>query len=336
MSDVESAMLFLLNDPGNTFNNANDLRDAIVQRAFPEKVKQPQKPKNLFVPFYEQFMASRKSQGTRIIYDRALKWIRQVDPDIENKSITDLDKKWLSKLDSSMAESNSKNSRSILLRSVRAVFNHAVNEGIIPSSPFKGFDLKEEPTLKRSMDVETLRKIRDTEVAPWQAEYRDMFMLMFYLIGINAADLFQAKKEQLIDGRLEYTRHKTGKHYSIKIQPEAMAIIEKYKGKNYLLSPMDRYKEHKDYLRHMNRALSTLGQVYTTSSPKEGEVIFPKLSTYWARHTWATLAYEIGIPIDTIGQALGHSDRQHTITFIYIRTDNKKVDEANRMVLNLL
>ena len=334
MSDVENAMLFLLNDPGATFKDANELRDAIVQRAFPSKIKAPQKPKNLFVPFYQQFMESRKSPGTRVIYDRALKWIRQVDPDIDSKSITDLDKEWLRNLDSSMAGTNSKNSRSILLRSVRAVFNHAVNEDIITTSPFKGFDLKQEPTLKRSMDLETLRRIRDTEVAPWQEEYRDMFMLMFYLIGINAADLFQAKKEQLVNGRLEYTRQKNGKKYSVKVQPEAMAIIEKYKGQDYLLSPMDRYKDHKDYLRHMNRALSTLGQVYTTSSEKKGEVIFPKLSSYWSRHTWATLAYEIGIPVDVIGQALGHSDRQHVITFVYIRLDNKKVDEANRQVLD--
>ena len=113
-----------------------------------------------------------------------------------------------------------------------------------------------------------------------------------------------------------------------------MTIIEKYKGKDYLLSPMDRYSNYKDYLQHMNYALTTLGQVYSTSSRKEGEAIFPKLSTYWARHTWATLAYEIGIPIDVIGQALGHSDRAHTITFVYIRLDNKKVDDANRKVLD--
>ena len=113
-----------------------------------------------------------------------------------------------------------------------------------------------------------------------------------------------------------------------------MAIIQKYEGKNYLLSPLDRYSYYKDYLQHMNRALATLGQVYTTSSKKLGEPIFPKLSTYWSRHTWATLAYEIGIPVDTIGQALGHSDRQHIITFVYIRLDDKKVDAANRAVLD--
>ena len=337
MADVQSTMLLLMSDPKASFKNAAEIKDAVMERLYPDKAK-PSVPKqvNLFVPIYERFMAARKAEGTRVIYRRAMDAIRKHDPDIDKKPITALDRDWLTDIDNKMAVNNKKNTRSILLRSVRTVFNYAVSEGLISKNPFKGFDLKQEPTVKRSMPVETLRKIRDTEVAPWQEEYRDIFMLMFYLIGVNAADLFLAQKEQLANGRLEYTRKKTGKHYSILVPPEAMTIIEKYKGKDYLLSPMDRYSNYKDYLQHMNYALTTLGQVYSTSSRKEGEAIFPKLSTYWARHTWATLAYEIGIPIDTIGQALGHSDRAHTITFVYIRLDNKKVDDANRKVLDFL
>ena len=67
-----------------------------------------------------------------------------------------------------------------------------------------------------------------------------------------------------------------------------------------------------------------------------GEGPFEELSTYWARHTWATLAYNIGIPVDIIGQALGHSDRSHSVTFTYIDTDVTKVDEANRRVIDLI
>ncbi|MBQ4390060.1 MAG: phage integrase SAM-like domain-containing protein [Bacteroidales bacterium] len=334
MADVQSTMLLLMSDPKASFRNAAEIKDAVMERLYPDKAKPVQKEVNLFVPIYERFMAARKAEGTRVIYRRALDAIRKHDPDIDKKPISELNLDWLTAIDTQMALTNKKNTRSILLRSVRSVFNYAVSEGIISKNPFKGFDLKQEPTVKRSMDVETLRKIRDTEVAPWQEEYRDMFMLMFYLIGVNAADLFLAKKDQLVGDRFEYNRKKTGKHYSVKVQPEAMAIIEKYRGENWLLSPMDRYNNYKDYLQHMNKALSTLGQVYTTSSEKKGEVIFPKLSSYWSRHTWATLAYEIGIPIDVIGQALGHSDRQHVITFVYIRLDNKKVDEANRQVLD--
>lgn len=334
--DIDNAILTLSVQP-REFKNASELKEAVLDFLNPEREKKGESMKqkeHLFIPYYTEYMQDRKAKGTRTIYARALNWIKRYDAQIEEKSICELDKKWLKGLDEAMSKTNKKNTRSILLRSVRAVFNMAMVEGIIKVDPFKGFDMKQEPTVKRSMDLKTLQKIRDTQVAPWQEEYRDMFMLMFYLIGINAVDLFLAKKDQLVDGRLYYKRRKTGKQYSVKVQPEAMAIIEKYKGKDYLLSPMDHYSYYKDYLQHMNRALSTLGVVYTTSSEKKGKAIFPELSTYWSRHTWATLAYEIGIPIDTIGQALGHSDRQHTITFVYIRLDDKIVDEANRDVLD--
>jgi integrase len=60
--------------------------------------------------------------------------------------------------------------------------------------------------------------------------------------------------------------------------------------------------------------------------------LFPKLSTYWARHTWATIAASLDIPKETIAHALGHGST--TVTDIYIDFDMKKVDDANRKVLN--
>lgn len=337
-SDIETAFMMIVLGGEEHFINATEIKESILDKLDPDRIKLKEKEHSghRFVPYYLQFMERRNAKGTNEIYERALKWIRKYDLEIESKDIEQLDRKWLEGLDKAMSVTNKKNSRSIMLRSVRAVFSHANEEGIVKTDPFIGFDLREETTVKRSMSLETLRTIRDWKVSPWQEEYRDMFMLMFYLVGINAADLFLAKKEQMVDGRLNYKRKKTGKLYSVKIQPEAMAIIEKYQGKGFLLSPMDRYNNYKNYLQHMNKALSTLGINYTTSSEKKGKAIFPQLSTYWSRHTWATLAYEIGIPVDVIGQALGHSDRQHTITMIYIRMDDKKVDEANRKVLDYL
>lgn len=339
LADIQSAIISLSQTDIIACKNAAELKGRIEDFLCPTRQSKETgqtSPGHPFVPYYMEYAESKKTKGTKSVYERALKWIRKYDLEIDGKCIEQLDKQWLTGLDEAMSTTCKKNTRSILLRSVRAVFTKAKNDGLITEDPFIGFDLREEPTAKRSMDVETLRKIRDCKVAPWQEEYRDMFMLMFYLIGINAADLFLAKKDQLVGDRLIYKRKKTGKQYSIKVHPEAMAILKKYEGKDWLLCPMDRYDNYKNYLQHMNRALSTLGTVYTTSSEKKGEVIFKDLSTYWARHTWATIAYELDIPIDTIGQALGHSDRQHTITFVYIKLDNKKVDEANRAVLDYL
>ena len=73
-------------------------------------------------------------------------------------------------------------------------------------------------------------------------------MLMFYLMGINSVDLARAKKSDVINGRLEYRRAKTGKLYSIFIEPEAWEIIHKYEGEGeYLLDISDRCGNYKDF-----------------------------------------------------------------------------------------
>ena len=162
-----------------------------------------------------------------------------------------------------------------------------------------------------------------------------MFMLMFYLIGINAADLFLAKPDSIDNGRLEYKRAKTGKLYSIKIEPEAMEIINRYRGNNYLLNIMDEYKDYKNFLHRMGIALKEIGNMERVGrgGKKVREPLFKDLSSYWSRHTWATIAASIDIPKETISEALGHSIGSE-VTSIYIKFDYKKVDEANRKVID--
>ena len=75
--------------------------------------------------------------------------------------------------------------------------------------------------------------------------------------------------------------------------------------------------------------------LHYTSGEKSGEIIEPKMTLYWARHTWATLAYELDIPRDVISEGLGHSFGA-AVTGVYIRTNDKKVDAANRKVIDYI
>lgn len=84
----------------------------------------------------------------------------------------------------------------------------------------------------------------------------------------------------------------------------------------------------------MNRALQKIGLHYTTSQVKTGKALFPDLTTYWSRHTWATIASALDIPMELIGRALGHSWVNKTITSVYIDFDMRKVDDANRKVID--
>lgn len=221
------------------------------------------------------------------------------------------------------------------MRSFRAVFNDAISNDITVNYPFRHFKIKTEETRKRSLSLEDLRDIRTMELEKWQEEYRDMFMLMMYLGGINAADLFQAKKTDIVDGRLEYRRQKTHRLYSVKIEPEAMAIIKKYRGKRYLLNVLDRYSQYECYLAHMNKALKTFGRKLGKQKRVLSMGRWPELSTYWTRHSIATLCSHLGVNIDVISQILGHSFGNPT-TAIYVRPDPKRADKAIRLAIDAI
>ena len=107
--------------------------------------------------------------------------------------------------------------------------------------------------------IEKMRQLLDLPLQGLYPEYRDLFMLTFYLIGINTVDLADCTLDSIVNGRLEYRRHKTNKLYSIKIEPEAMEIINRYKGKKHLIRCFDRYKDYKALQGSVNNALAKIG-----------------------------------------------------------------------------
>lgn len=288
-----------------------------------------------FISVLDEFVRTKSNNGTKTTYTTTRNKILVFDPKCTFDSI---DRSWLVRFEKWMSDSGMKvNAYAIHLRNIRAVFNYAIDEGYTELYPFRKFSIKKEETRKRSLSVEQLRELRDYPCEEWQEKYRDIFMLMFYLIGINAADLFNAKPESLVNGRLEYKRAKTGKLYSVKVEPEAMAIIEKYKGVNYLVDIMDTFADYRNFLHRMGIALKQIGGMERVGrgGKKVRTPLFPELSSYWSRHTWATIAAELDIPKETISEALGHSIGSE-VTSIYIKFDRKKVDEANRKVIGLI
>jgi len=170
-------------------------------------------------------------------------------------------------------------------------------------------------------------------------------MLIFSLIGINLVDLLRLRHDNLRNGRIEYIRAKTGREYSIEVLPEAMAIIEKYKGKDYLLNVSDDYHNYKDFAARMNENLKEIGELKwienkakkatdIKKNKKQITPLFPELIIYTARRSWATIAAGLDVPLDTIAACLGHGE--NTTTHLYGNFDLKKVDKANRDVLTAI
>ena len=295
--------------------------------------------------FHEYMDNGQLKEGTKAIYKSTL---NRIVAFCGNKvTIEELNLKWLRSFDSFLSRQQGINGKAIYLRSLRAVCNYARHNSISCPYPFDNFHIRQEETRKRSITVEQMREFLNYPTTPANNRYRDYFLLMFYLIGINTKDILLARKDQIVDGRLEYTREKTGKHYSIKIEPEAQALIDKYSGKNYLLEAMDHCKLYRSFAREINDALKLIGDTVEEEIPDSDNLfaqpkivisvnpVIPGLTTYYARHTWATLAYEIGLPMDTISQAMGHSFGNRT-TLIYVKFDQQKVDEANRKVIDYL
>lgn len=289
----------------------------------------------VFVAHFLKFLDGKTNKGTKGVYKHTLDRIRAFDPGIDKKTFEDIDLKWLTDFEAFCAKTASKNARNIHLRNIRAVFNSAIDYEITTAYPFRRFKIRPEATRKRSLAVEDLRKLFNYPVEEYAEIYRDMFKLIFLLIGINSADLW-ALKSITRDGRIEYKRAKTGRLYSIKIEPEAMEIIERYKGSNGLLCIADRWNDSRNFRHQCNKALQKIGRVERVG--RGGKKIitaeFEHLTTYYARHSWATIAYnDCGISKDIIAQALGHSGGE-TVTDIYLDKDMRLVDEANRRVID--
>ena len=301
------------------------------ERILTEVINKPTKPKGCFVDIFEEFADNHK-ESTKELYYYSLRRIEQFDKYIATRSIDEIGIPWLTRFESWLAQTNSKNARNILLRNIRAVFNYALDCEYTTNYPFRRFKIRPEATRKRAMTVEQLRSLAVYPVEDYQVFYRDMFVLMFCLIGINVVDLYSLGG--IVDGRVEYRRAKTHRLYSIKVEPEAQAIIDKYHGTKNLLCIADRWTTHSQFGKQMNKALKRMGEMQRVGrgGKKVFEPIVPGLTTYWARHTWATIAASLDIPKETIAHALGHGN--DTVTDIYIDFDKRKVDEANRKVLD--
>lgn len=286
-----------------------------------------------FVSHFQRFIDGKTNKGTKSVYKHTLDKMRAFDSDVDKKSFEEIDLKWLTDFENFCALTASKNARNIHLRNIRAVFNNAIDYEITTAYPFRRFKIRPEATRKRSLSVEELRRLFDYPVEPYAEIYRDCFKLIFMLCGINTVDL-HGLKAITKDGRIEYKRAKTHRLYSIKVEPEAMEIVQKYQGTTGLLCIADRWSDSRNFRHQLNKALQRIGEVERKG--RGGKKIitsaFPEISSYWARHTWATIAASLDIPKDTIAAALGHGG--NTVTDIYIDFDQRKVDEANRRVLD--
>lgn len=299
---------------------AGDVKRRVEAELFPGRVQ-----RLTFISRFDDF-CRLKGDGTRRLYMFTRKRLEGfMGSRLERLTFEEMDVAWMKRFDEFLAESSpSRNARNIHFRNIRAVFNDALDDEVITCYPFRKFKLKGESTRKRALSVDKLRAIFDAKLQAHEERYRDFFKLTFLLCGINSVDLCRLTRESVVDGRVEYRRAKTHRLYSVKLEPEAEELIEKYAGEDWLLNYHDGCKSYRSFYQRASVFLRDLGV----------RLGIRGLSTYWARHSWATVAAGLDVPKETIAAALGHGG--NSVTDIYIDFDQGKVDRANRRVIDFV
>lgn len=226
------------------------------------------------------------------------------------------------------------------LRAIRSLFNkcklHYNNDEldiiIIPHNPFAKVKIPQYRRKRKNITIEELKMIRDGIFdLKYKRISRDIFMMQFYLMGINISDLFLLEPPK--GNRLEYERSKTITEnkenflLSIKIEPELQNIIDKYSSDGFLSDIKNRYANSNYFTSIVNKGLSKICD----------DLGMQKITTNWARHTWASLARNrAGISKPDIDFCLGHVNNDYKMADIYIDIDYSIYDRANRKVLDLL
>lgn len=229
------------------------------------------------------------------------------------------------------------NTVSFYMRNLRALYNRAVEKGLAEESRtlFKHVYTGVGKTAKRAISPEIIRKIKELDLTlfPTLEQSRDYFLLCFYLRGISFVDLSYLKTEDLQNGNLRYHRQKTNQPLTIKWEKQMQEIVNRYHvpGSPYLLpiisTPgINERKQYQNCLHRVNGHLKIIGK----------QVGCPvNLTTYCARHGWASIARSMNVPLPVISESMGH-DSENTTRIYLASLDNTLIDEANRMVINAI
>ena len=223
-------------------------------------------------------------------------------------------------------------------RVIRAVYNYAVNEGMVEDcKPFRTVCTRIDKTTKRALPEADIARIASARTNGLPQDHaKDMFLFSYLTCGMTFVDMVYLKKKDVFDDCLVYFRRKTGTRIEVQLEPAARAICEKYSrlsGDSPYVFPILGNRTGKEAYRRMTSALA----IYNRELKKISELAGTnrKLSSYVSRHSWATAARNNGADISTVSEALGH--RSEKTTRIYLASfDRSRIEKVNHRIVNNL
>jgi len=258
-----------------------------------------------------------------------------------NLQFIDIDSSFLSKYEAHLRGLGNKgNTISIKMRTLKATYNKAIRDNLVKKDyyPFGSYNISKlkENTPKRAVSKEDILKLLNFDVKIISKRpqshlqlSKDLFLFSYLGCGINMVDMAYLKWSDINSNRVTYKRHKTGRQINFLLQPHAVSIIKRYEGlcEDYIfpffnnsihVSTEQKFRRIKKVTYVVNKNLQKIGERIGLLIP---------LTTYVARHSFATVLKRSGVNVALISETLGHSDLK--TTQIYLDSfENSQIDEA--------
>jgi integrase len=288
----------------------------------------------------EQLNQAKKFGNANCYADAKSFVIRRMGRDIQFSELTSIALKKMETLHYS--DNKGVNSLSFFMRTIRAIYNRAVNDKIVTKeySPFNNYKIKHEETAKRAISLDDFIKMKQAVIDPKKTEFhaQKMFLFSFYTRGMNFMDMAYLKLSDIVDDRITYKRAKTRKPFTVAIIPQAREILDFYTEgkkstdfvfpifKNPKASDRELREEIENERRNFNKRLDRIAKVAKINTG---------ITSYVIRHSWATISKYAGLSLEVISEGMGHSNTK--TTEIYLASfPNEVMDKASLLVANLL
>lgn len=252
--------------------------------------------------------------------------------------ISDVNYAFITEYERFLIKSNiSSNTIYFHMRNFKSIYNQAIIDGysLSDKNSFKYVQIKLQKTAKRALDKNNLLRIKELNLDGRKILKlaRDLFLFSFYSRGMAMVDMLHLAPDNIKNGVISYLRQKTNQRIEVAVTDELDEIIERYKNDGDYIFPIlkgvstkEIYRTYRLSLERTNRHLKEIGQMLKLETP---------LTTYVARHSWATQAKKIGIPTSVISEGLGHTSEK--TTQIYLKNfDRSTLDKANAKITKFL
>ena len=306
-----------------------------------DSVKSSKTSKKTVGEYYLTYIANLKNENRiryagmyEISYNSFIKFAKHLDI-----PFSDIDVAWLKRYEAWGKMHNlSLSTISTRLRHLRAVFNLALMEHAIKSDcyPFTNYKISKlnKATAKRALTKDDILRIMEYQgKSQMECLAIDIFMFSYLCAGINFIDMAKLKYTNIQDNKIVYNREKTNKLIIVPLQERAIQIIEKYKdNKSDYVFPIlsNLHRSEVQIANRLHKVLAILNKHLKEIGEKLRLPI--SLTTYVARHSFATVLKRAGVSTSIISESLGHSSEK--ITQIYLDSfENKQINDAMKALL---